>query len=121
MKQHEVSHNNFGDEDVFEWGTILTKGRELTIAVKQGSIIHKLTEEIAQLLNNRILKRPNYSGNQEKWFGEGMPCNILKPGTPGWQKGKVKLQVEVKMIVEFVPDEPEIEKPESPLDEFRQK
>ncbi|MEK0189747.1 KGK domain-containing protein, partial [Microcoleus anatoxicus] len=50
----------------------------------------------------------------------------LKIGAKGWQKGKVKIRV----IVEFCPDEPEVEEtsennqleiipPESPLDDLR--
>lgn len=61
---------------------------------------------------------------QEGWFGEGIDCKILKPGTKGWQKAKVRISLE------FCPDEPDIEETltssqpetnqvESPLDEIR--
>ncbi|WP_049557908.1 KGK domain-containing protein [Limnoraphis robusta] len=52
-----------------------------------------------------------------EWFNEGKNCEILKMGSTGWQKGKVRL----KVIVEFCPDEPEVSEPESPLDSLRQK
>ncbi len=52
-----------------------------------------------------------------EWFNKGKECEILKPGSTGWQKGKVRL----KVIVEFCPDEPEVSEPESPLDDLRQK
>ncbi|MCL1465424.1 KGK domain-containing protein [Argonema galeatum] len=48
-------------------------------------------------------------------------CEILRVGSPGWQKGKIQL----KITLEFIPDEPEIEEPvatsqpESPLDDLR--
>ena len=51
------------------------------------------------------------------WFHKGKECEILKLGSTGWQKGKVRL----KVIVEFCPDEPELSEPESPLDSLRQK
>ncbi|MGK7920709.1 MAG: KGK domain-containing protein [Trichodesmium sp.] len=34
---------------------------------------------------------------------DGLECEILKPGTKGWQKGKIKVELNVK----FYPDEPE--------------
>lgn len=52
-----------------------------------------------------------------EWFYNGKECEILKLGSTGWQKGKVRL----KVIVEFCPDEPEVSEPESPLDDLRQK
>ena len=47
-------------------------------------------------------------------FEEGQECEILKAGSSGWQKGKLKINV----TLEFIPDEPELEK--SPLDDVRQ-
>jgi len=37
------------------------------------------------------------------WFKQGIDCEILRVGSQGWQKGKVKLRV----CLEFIPDEPE--------------
>jgi len=54
-------------------------------------------------------------------LGDGIDCEILKIGAKGWQKGKIRIRVSV----EFIPDEPEIEQtpetthPESPLDDIR--
>jgi len=59
-------------------------------------------------------------------FGEGIAGQVLRFGSPGWQKGKIR----VKITVEFCPDEPEVEEtpennqleispPESPLDDLR--
>jgi hypothetical protein len=36
----------------------------------------------------------------EEWVGEGIRCEILRSGK-GWQKGKVRLQVQ------FIPNEPD--------------
>ena len=58
-----------------------------------------------------------------KWFYEGLDCEILKVGAKGWQKGKFR----IKVTLEFIPDEseieqtPEITQPESPLDDIRRK
>ncbi|BAZ28346.1 hypothetical protein NIES4074_07770 [Cylindrospermum sp. NIES-4074] len=59
----------------------------------------------------------------EKWFKEGIPCEVLQLRSGGWQKGKVRINLEVS--IEFCPDEPEIEETpeikesESPLDDLR--
>lgn len=45
-------------------------------------------------------------GTSNWWVAPGTDCEILKIGSKGWKKGKVKL----KIIIEFYPDEPEIEK-----------
>lgn len=80
----------------------------------------------SQRLKNRggvpFLNQPN------SWLKEGVKCELLKPGSNGWKKGKVR----IKMILEFCPDEPEVEEileinepnipqPESPLDDLRQR
>jgi hypothetical protein len=62
------------------------------------------------------------SGNKfyryySKFFKEGIECEILKFNSEGWQKGKFR----IKVTLEFCPDEPEIEEPESPLDDLRRK
>jgi KGK domain len=56
----------------------------------------------------------------------GIRCEILRIGSKGWQQGKIRVNV----TLEFIPDEPETEvltvseqpeisKPESPLDDLR--
>jgi hypothetical protein len=54
---------------------------------------------------------------RERWLGDGVDCEILKPGAKGWQKGKIRIRVSI----EFCPDQPEISQPESPLDDIRQR
>jgi hypothetical protein len=62
------------------------------------------------------------------WLQQGVNCELLKPGSNGWKKGKVR----IKMILEFCHDEPEVKEisesqepkisnPESPLDDLRQR
>ncbi|MEG5138085.1 MULTISPECIES: KGK domain-containing protein [unclassified Microcoleus] len=61
-------------------------------------------------------------------FGEGIEGEVLRFGSQGWKKGKIRVQI----VVEFCPDEPEVEEtpennesqtsqPESPLDDLRRK
>jgi hypothetical protein len=51
---------------------------------------------------------------RDVWFNEGVDCKMLKAGTNGWQKGKLK----TKVSVEFIPDESETPVYQSPLDEI---
>ncbi|MGB5962168.1 MAG: KGK domain-containing protein [Coleofasciculaceae cyanobacterium] len=58
---------------------------------------------------------------------EGVSAELLKVGSKGWEKGKIKIQSSIKIEtnhvkaevdIEFSPDEPP--KPESPLDDLRE-
>jgi hypothetical protein len=67
--------------------------------------------------------------NNIQWCTTPIDCQILKISSQGWQKGKIRIQVETKILasskaneidicIEFCPDEPT--EPESPLDDLRQ-
>lgn len=43
----------------------------------------------------------------EPWFDDGINCEILKTNGKGWQKGKVRINLNIS--VEFCPDEPDVE------------
>ncbi|MFM7579259.1 MAG: KGK domain-containing protein [Microcystaceae cyanobacterium] len=83
-------------DDDFCWG--LTSG--------QWVIFSKIIN--SHLLGNN-LKIP------EEAFTEGIDCEILDANFKSWKKGKFQ----AKLVVEFIPDEPETNQYESPLDEIR--
>jgi hypothetical protein len=67
--------------------------------------------------------------NDIQWRNLSIDCQILKVGSKGWQKGKLRIKVDTKLLswshdnkiqvcLEFCPDEPTV--PESPLDDLRQ-
>jgi hypothetical protein len=79
-------------------------------------------DSLRKSLNNR----GGIPGNLSQWYIQGVDCELLKPGTKGWKKGKIKINISL----EFSPDEPEPEElpvhhqannsqPESPLDDIR--
>ena len=82
--------------------------KKLKQIVRQSIDKHALNEIIASISNDSDLK------NSHLWFYEGEECEILRAGSKGWQKGKIKINV----TLEFVPDEPEEDR--SPLDDIRQ-
>jgi hypothetical protein len=69
---------------------------------------------IANLLgkSNEELETPRYAP-RKKWIEEGLDCEVLTIGSKQWKQGKIQ----IKVTVEFCPDEPEI--PSSPLDDIR--
>ena len=81
---------------------------DLVLSSLDRSVGDRIANSISQKLSNR--------GNAKLWFEDGESCEILKAGSSGWQKGKIKLKV--NFTLEFIPDEPEAEL--SPLDDIRQ-
>ena len=98
------------------------KFKNAVIAAFEIAIPNKLQEELAKEELNiyptklvdegRIKRTVNLANNV--WFEEGVDFEILKAGSSGWQKGKMKVNV----TLEFIPGEPEENK--SPLDDVRQ-
>ena len=75
-----------------------------------------LDSSIVNMFSNLITRKLDSKCNAKLWFEDGENCEILKAGSQGWQKGKMKLKI--NLTLEFIPDEPEEEK--SPLDDVRQ-
>jgi len=113
-------------DDAISCGSAMFKAEKIKEKLKELFNNFKRGEELTNLFNSENLsisfpvdsrqKRYMY----EKWFDEGIECEILKLRSGGWQKGKVRINLEVS--IEFCPDEPEIEEikePESPLDDLR--
>ncbi|WP_324281701.1 KGK domain-containing protein [Cyanobacterium aponinum UTEX 3221] len=59
----------------------------------------------------RLKDSSGVNDKSQEWFNNGVNAEVMTGGKP-WRKGKVRLSIE------FIPDESEIE---SPLDDFRQK
>jgi len=66
-------------------------------------------------------------GGDIKWNSakKGIDCQVLKVGSKGWEKGKIKIEVsqsfgggQTQVCIKFCPDEPAENK--SPLDDIRQ-
>ena len=85
--------------------------------------IQKIIENIKIVLNEKLsghlyeqLKAKNVNiTSHNLWFNNGIDCEILKVGSTGWEKGKVRL----KVSLEFIADELEEVKSDSPLDDIR--
>lgn len=117
--------NNCGEDDVLSFDSAMFKVCKLSKEVNELLSEYKLGEQISKSLGSKNISI-NVGGKScgrdfrwfyEKWFTDGVDCEILKLGAEGWQKGKVRIKLKVSL--EFCPDEPEIAQPESPLDDIR--
>ncbi|EAZ90202.1 KGK domain-containing protein [Crocosphaera chwakensis] len=115
-KNELLKHNHYLDHD------------EDVIAFSGDSLVKvsKVKDVINSFIKSRLLKvltdHFHHVGirgefiNSFDIFKYGQNCEILQIGSNGWKKGKIRL----KVSLEFIPDEPEIKKIESPLDDIRQ-
>ena len=80
--------------------------------------------ELMQVLVSIVKNSTNrWTEDRANWFSQGVPCEVLRLDAKGWRKGKVRLAIEFlpdELEVEETPETNEIEQPESPLDDLRQ-
>ena len=60
-----------------------------------GNLIANISNIVTQKLERKC--------DAKQWFDEGEQCEILKAGSSGWQKGRLK--VKINLSLEFIPDE----------------
>jgi len=132
--EDKLDLHNCGNDDALSLGNAMLKVEKLKETVNGVLTEYGLGETLSNSLSRQNLNidvglttdKTRYL--YEKWFGEGIECEILRVGAHGWKKGKIKLKLNV--TIEFCPDEPEVEdtpknnqsetsKPESPLDDLR--
>jgi len=126
--EDNLSLQNCSNHDVILARDTLFKVDKLKNVVKKLLSKDKLGETISNSLDSKeplkdfALQARRDNGEwysiYQKWFNEGINCEILKLGASSWQKGKIKINLQVSL--EFCPDEPEIQQLESPLDDLRQ-
>lgn len=118
---------NCSGEDVISFKDTMFKLSKLRERVSIVFSKYQLGKQISHSLDSKnpltdfVLEARRDNGDishiYQKWFAEGIDCEMLKIGTKSWQKGKVKINLQVSL--EFCPDEPENQQPESPLDDLR--
>ena len=132
--EDKVNFHNCGNDDAVSFGNAMLKVEKLKETLNGVLPEYGLGQTLNQLLSQQGLNIDvGLTTDQtrylyENWFGQGIDCEILRVGAQGWQKGKIKLKLNV--TIEFCPDEPEVEEtpennksetsqPESPLDDLR--
>lgn len=120
--EENFSLSNCSNDDALSVKDKVFKIIQIKEAIKK-SFSGELSNELYNALNNcgvSIDPGGYLVGNKfyrchNQWFNQGINCEILKPGSQGWQTGKLK----IKVILEFIPDQPNITELESPLDDLR--
>ena len=107
---------NCSEDEVISLCHQLFKLERLKSALQLQFYQPRIGEEFSKSLNIDITSRHRLVFATD-WFEQGANCEILKLGSQGCQKGKLKIHVQVSL--EFCPDEPEVQEPESPLDDLR--
>ncbi len=129
--QEKISLQNCGEDEVLSRKGQMWKLGSLKDGLRNLFSDYKLGEEICKTFNINLGtkwvkgngRHNNIPISNQEWFRDGIECEVLKIGSKGWQKGKVKINLQV--CLEFCPDEPEVEEtpvrhePESPLDDIR--
>ena len=104
---------NLRDDDILDQKDKLYKIGKVKAAL-ESSFNADIPSALTNHLKNQQVQLSVQQTNTD-WFTEGVDCQVLKAGSDGWKKGKLKL----KVTIEFIPDEPEISEYQSPLDEIR--
>ncbi|MBD2387679.1 KGK domain-containing protein [Cylindrospermum sp. FACHB-282] len=114
--EDNLSLEKCGDDDVISF-----KDKLFKLGRFRDTVNHAFIQEFGHTLNGTFEERNLPVPNTQELLGDGLDCEVLKIASQGWQKGKLR----IKVTLEFIPDEPEIEQeteitePESPLDDLR--
>ena len=109
------------ENTVLSFSNSVFKIREFITAIERA-----FQSQGLDILKSMLSSRGGIPGNNEEWYRQGVDCELLKPGTEGWKKGKVRIKISLELCL----DEPEISEipsinkaetnqPESPLDDIR--
>ena len=74
-------------------------GDDEVIFVRSGRIlmpnptfkVSELLDSLAQAVSER---EEDWTEESEGWFGAGLPCEVLRFGNQGWQRGRVRIRIE---------------------------
>ncbi|WP_414752885.1 KGK domain-containing protein [Anabaena sp. CCY 9910] len=109
------------DNDVLEIGDYtykISKFLEAFRQINRSDLAYGLQQQFNE---NGIVIQQQHS---KIWFDEGLDCQILKIGSQGWKRGKVKFSISVDFYIEEEAEmdnnaHSEISGTQSPLDDLR--
>jgi len=116
----EENFMNCSDDTVVSWEDTTFKASILNKKIREALLEEKALDEAYEALRYNIGYSIGYD-SYKQILSDGIDCEILEPGAKGWQKGKMRLRVNVEVAFIREEAEPETTEPESPLDDLRQK
>ena len=106
---------NVDQDDILDWQNKVYK---LGLIKEFFNFINSVLrdKEVFEIIHQKIVKKyGNEIYKELPFIMNGGNAKVLKSNSQGWKKGKIQ----VKLVIEFIPDEPEIAEYQSPLDEIR--
>lgn len=92
---------NCTDEEVFSFNSKLIKAHELRTKLASAFVAGN---QIPSIVQNSLWQDYGLEISSSLIFNNGIECEALKLGAKGWQKGRMKILVNL----EFCPDEPDV-------------
>jgi hypothetical protein len=97
--------SNCSEHDVLSFGSILkvdTLKKELNQYFHKMKLGRELTESLSAKqihVSGLRIKHPRgyVSSFYDKWFIDGVDCEILKLGAAGWQQGKIRIKLNISL------------------------
>lgn len=89
---------DYGNADVISFRSCIHKVGKFKDAVDIAFANSKLAYEVSHALQSKI------SVSSLEWFEDGVNCEVLRLGGESWEKGKLKITINV----EFCPEQPVI-------------
>lgn len=97
--------SNCNDHEVLLFNSTTLKVDQLRIIVSELFSKDQLGQQITELLSPIIgvsyidkgLEKEQVTSSYEQWFNEGVECEILKLGAWNWQKGRVRIKLNVSL------------------------
>lgn len=97
---------HFHDDDVIAFGDSIFKISKFRDAV-QKCFGHDVGYGLMALLESQGIKIDrsaiNPDGDQSTfgdWFGDGIPCELLKTDADGWHQAKARIRIEIELEME---------------------
>jgi hypothetical protein len=87
-------------------------GRELSLNYNNFNSMQLKIQDFFEIIKRKLSVPDTTKSNL---LNDGVNCQVLRFGSQGWQKGKLR----IKVAIEFCPDEPEISEPETRFDDVR--
>lgn len=119
------------DDDVLSFGEETFKVGKLRKAISKFfncDIGENLNDNLSYegvRINKKIIMTNNDRSEYQRWFSNGIDCEILNLGSKSWKKGKVGIKINVEFYIEEEDyaennsERPQSSQLESPLDELR--
>lgn len=109
---------DYGDDDVISFRSCIHKVSKFKSAVDVAFADNKIAYEASNALQSKV------GVSSLEWFEHGVNCEILRIGGESWQKGRLKITINVEFFAEELvveqkteSNQVEINQPESMIDD----